>query len=411
VRTGLDIAVAGAGPGGLATALYLHRDGHRVTLFERFETPHPVGSGLILQPTGLAVLDDLGLHPAIAALGQPLDRLIGHDARTGRVVLDVRYASLSGLGRGLGVHRAALFSVLHEAVVSAGIPVRTGFTVTGMDGALGAVRLKSAQVTEGPFDLVVDTLGAGSPLKAYSREADAARQLAFGAIWATTPWAAGFDPHALMQRYRQARIMVGVLPIGRQRVGGPGLAGFFWSLKTAEFEALKARGIEAWKAEVLQHWPETAPHLAALPGFEAMTLARYAHHTLRVPAGEGVVFIGDSAHATSPQLGQGANMALLDACAFVLALRGARDLASAIEGYVKLRRWHVRLYQALSLTFTPYYQSDSTLLPIVRDLFVSLLARIPPAPQFLAAMVAGELLSPLKALQLSHPPALKAVPA
>ena len=72
------IAIAGAGPAGLATALYLDRLGHRVTLFERFDKPKPIGSGLILQPTGLAVLADLGLHDEIAALGQPLDRLRGH---------------------------------------------------------------------------------------------------------------------------------------------------------------------------------------------------------------------------------------------------------------------------------------------------------------------------------------------
>lgn len=46
----LDIAIAGAGPAGLAAALYLKRAGHRVTIFERFDEPKPVGSGLILQP-------------------------------------------------------------------------------------------------------------------------------------------------------------------------------------------------------------------------------------------------------------------------------------------------------------------------------------------------------------------------
>ncbi|WP_163602761.1 FAD-dependent oxidoreductase, partial [Klebsiella pneumoniae] len=43
----LDIAIAGAGPAGLASALYLHRAGHNITVFERFEKPSPVGSGLI----------------------------------------------------------------------------------------------------------------------------------------------------------------------------------------------------------------------------------------------------------------------------------------------------------------------------------------------------------------------------
>lgn len=126
----LDIAIAGAGPAGLASALYLDRLGHRVTLFERFLEPRPVGSGLILQPTGLAVLHDLGLHDAIAALGQRLDRLRGTDARSGRTVLDVRYASLRWLGRGLGVHRAALFDVLHSAVLGAGIEIRHDHTAT-----------------------------------------------------------------------------------------------------------------------------------------------------------------------------------------------------------------------------------------------------------------------------------------
>ena len=43
-----DIAIAGAGPAGLAAALYLKRAGHKVTIFERFDAPKPVGSGLIL---------------------------------------------------------------------------------------------------------------------------------------------------------------------------------------------------------------------------------------------------------------------------------------------------------------------------------------------------------------------------
>ncbi|TGS00529.1 FAD-dependent oxidoreductase, partial [Mesorhizobium sp. M2E.F.Ca.ET.209.01.1.1] len=37
-----DIAIAGAGPAGLAAALYLKRAGHKVTIFERFDEPKPV---------------------------------------------------------------------------------------------------------------------------------------------------------------------------------------------------------------------------------------------------------------------------------------------------------------------------------------------------------------------------------
>ena len=73
----LDIAVCGCGPAGLAAALLLHRSGHRVRIFERFATPQPVGSGLLLQPTGLGVLHELGLSQRILELGARIDRLYG----------------------------------------------------------------------------------------------------------------------------------------------------------------------------------------------------------------------------------------------------------------------------------------------------------------------------------------------
>jgi 2-polyprenyl-6-methoxyphenol hydroxylase-like FAD-dependent oxidoreductase len=192
--------------------------------------------------------------------------------------------------------------------------------------------------------------------------------------------------------------MIGVLPIGQRQTA------FFWSLRADDHEALKARGYAAWAETVRGLWPETAPHVEAIRGWDALTLARYAHHTMAVPAEDGIVHIGDSAHSTSPQLGQGANMALLDARALFLALRDAGDLADGLSRYVRFRRWHVRLYQALSAAFTPFYQSDSVVLPWIRDVLVSSLARIPPAPQFLAAMVAGTVLfDPIRALGLQAP--------
>jgi 2-polyprenyl-6-methoxyphenol hydroxylase-like FAD-dependent oxidoreductase len=65
----LDIAIVGAGITGLACATLLSRDGHRVVVYERFDTSRPIGSGLMLQPTGLAALQRLGLRETIEALG------------------------------------------------------------------------------------------------------------------------------------------------------------------------------------------------------------------------------------------------------------------------------------------------------------------------------------------------------
>ncbi len=357
----------------------------------------------MLQPTGLAVLEALGLSGTISKLGARIDRLVGTDARSGRVVLDVGYRPLGPGAHAVAVHRATLFNVLHDAVMAERLPIRTGFAVTTMEREETSW-LRGPQGLEGPFDLVVDALGAGSPLRAAARHPATARQLPYGAVWGTLPWVDhGFDRHALTQRYRKASVMIGVLPVGRQRQDGPEMAAFFWSLRPDEYAAVKQKGIERWKEVVHGHWPNAAPHLDAIDSFDDLTLARYAHHTLRLPTGDGIAFIGDSAHATSPQLGQGANMALLDAAALAAALDRTESIADALALYTQLRRWHVRLYQFLSLTLTPFYQSNGTVLPLVRDVLVSGIARVPPMPWLLAAMVSGQLLSPLKQLGLETP--------
>lgn len=388
----LDIAVAGCGPGGLAAALFLHRAGHRVTLFERFEKPRPLGSGLMLQPTGLAVLARLGLAEAALAAGARIERLFGRAAPSGRIVLDVRYAALAGERFGLGIHRGTLFGLLYDAVRAESIPVETGREIAAAaDGRLSFRGGGGA----GPFDLIVDALGAGSPLAGDPRP-----PLPYGALWTTLDRAEGFDRHALEQRYRRATDMVGVLPIGRLP-GEPGeKAAFFWSLRGDALAAWRAAGLDAWKADVLALWPETAPLLDRIQGPDALTFARYCHRTLRRPVAPRMVHLGDAWHSTSPQLGQGANMALLDAAALAAAIGSEAGVPEALACFVALRRRHVLLYQALSRVFTPFYQSDSRLLPFVRDRFAGPLSRVPPAPRLLAAIVAGTVAAPTGRLAL-----------
>lgn len=400
----LDIAIAGAGPAGLAAALYLKRGGHRVTVFERFEKAAPVGSGLILQPTGLTVLGDLGLLDAIMALGARIDRLHGTDAVTGRTVLDVRYDAQRGGRFGLAVHRAALFSVLQAAVLREQIPIETGFELDAIDtGAGKATLLATGGRHLGTFDLIVDATGARSKIRRHATASSEPKPLAYGAFWASLAWRGeGFDENALLQRYQRANVMIGVLPIGRPAPGADKMAAFFWSLKPGDAETVRAGGLDAWKARVEQLWPDAAAYTSQINGFEQLSLARYGHHTMIMPVGRRLAVIGDAAHSTSPQLGQGANMALLDAAALAHAVASNSELDDALSAYAQARRMHVRVFQALSWMFTPFYQSDSVTLPLIRDRLVATIAKIPPAPQFLASMVAGTVVDPFRGAGLKE---------
>ncbi|KQM59979.1 MULTISPECIES: FAD-dependent oxidoreductase [unclassified Sphingomonas] len=394
----LNIAIAGCGPAGLASALLLHRDGHHVTLFERFDAPRPVGSGLMIQPTGFAVLRELGLDGALLDHGARVDRLHGEAGSSGRVVLDVRYAALGKRAAfGVGVHRAALFTLLHQAVAAEGIAIETGCAVAGSEAGAGDRR---ALVQEGgrqigPFDLIVDALGTRTPLAP-----PCGRTLAYGALWGTLDWPenAGFDPAALEQRYRRANVMVGVLPVGRFPEEARRQAALFWSLRADRLEAWRAAGLDAWKAEVAALWPATRALLDQIHSADQLTFARYAHRTLRTPAETGMIHIGDAWHSASPQLGQGANMALLDAHALAQALRQAPDVATALSDAIAMRRRHVHLYQALTALFTPVYQSDSHILPFVRDRIVGPLSKLWPATRIQAAMVSGLIGDPMRPL-------------
>jgi len=396
----LDIAIAGAGPAGLAAALFLHRAGHRVTVFERFDKPAPLGSGLILQPTGLTVLGALGLLTEIMALGSRIDRLYGADARSGRTVLDVRYDAQRGGRFGVAVHRAALFGVLHRAAIGENIAIETGIDLDGVDVGSNALIAGGGRKV-GTFDLVVDASGSRSKLRRFAFHPEEPKPLPYGAFWASLDWRGeGFEDNALLQRYQRASVMIGVLPIGRPELSSEKMAAFFWSLKPDEADRVRSEGLDAWKARVCGLWPECRAYMDQIDSFDQMTLARYGHHTLKLPTGPRLAIIGDAAHSTSPQLGQGANMALLDAAALAHVLARSENIDEALDAYARARRWHVRVFQALSSMFTPFYQSDSTVLPFIRDRLVAIAARIPPGPQFLASMVAGTAVDPFGAVGL-----------
>jgi 2-polyprenyl-6-methoxyphenol hydroxylase-like FAD-dependent oxidoreductase len=382
--------------------LLLHRDGHRVTLFERFETPQPIGSGLMIQPTGLAVLRALGLDERLRACGARIERLFGQTGASGRTVLDVRYAALGRrAGSGIGIHRAALFAILHDAVTSAGIAIETGRTIVGSAAMAGGRRrvLFEGDRDDGPFDLLVDALGTRSPLAPPT-----GRALAYGALWASLDWPgdAGFDAVALEQRYRAASVMAGVLPIGTPPGMSRSQTAFFWSLRADRLEAWHSRGLAAWKTDVEALWPTTRSLLDQIDHSDRLTFAVYAHRTLPSPAAEGLIHIGDAWHSASPQLGQGANMALLDAYALALGVRKHPNVGDAIQHAVRLRRRHVRLYQVMSALFTPVYQSDSRLLPFLRDRIVGPISKLWPATWIQAAMVSGLIGDPLTPLGLEY---------
>ena len=396
----LQVAICGCGIAGLALGILLKRQGHHVIAYDQFENPAPVGSGFLLQPTGLAVLDALGLLEQVEKHGAVIERFFGREATSGRLVLDLRYDALGEELNGLAVQRDTVFTTLYNLAKSVEVQVQSGKIVTSSkrDGVRRRVGFADGTQSE-PFDLVIDAMSQRSVLRP-KRSA----LLRYGALWASLDWPedAGLVPNAGEQRYHRSSKMIGIVPIGTSQTSSTPKAAFFWSIKGQDVDTWRGQPLSQWKKEVAGLWPETEPLLDQVATHDDLTFAQYRHSTLSNPVSHALAHIGDSYHATSPQLGQGANMALLDAYALSQGLEREKTIERAFDHYIWARAFHVRLFQSMSWAFTPVYQSDSNILPMLRDNVIAPLSKTPTVPTLLAKMVTGLLGNPLGRLGL-HP--------
>ena len=373
-----EIAIIGCGTAGLAAALFLVRDGHQVTLFERFDTPSPVGAGLLLQPTGLACLAALGLDAAVLAAGARVRHLYGRTAK-GRTIFDISYQNLHPSLFGLGIHRGALFDALHDAVVRQGMKIVTGCNIadTRIVGDRREIMDKTG-VVQGAFDLVIDASGAQSSLRSGHGQMKYNKPYPYGAVWGVCQDPGqSFGRDVLQQRYDGAGVMIGALPIGKRPGDGRETLAFFWSLPAESYPAWREAGLEAWRQKVVAYWPEMLPLVAQFNTVDDLTFARYSDVMMRQWHGDRLVFIGDAAHCTSPQLGQGANLGLMDARAIADCLRENKDVQAGLAAYSAVRKNQTKFYQVASRWLTPFFQSDNKAAAWLRDMTFSTMCKTP----------------------------------
>lgn len=391
----LRIGVVGAGTAGSASAIFLGRAGHRVELFERVTEPSAIGAGIVLQPTGQAVLARLGLHDRIVGRGARLGGLRCETTR-GRTVVDLTYADVDPSAYGVGLHRGVLFSVLfaeacREAEVHTGVSI-----VDGEREGRRAWLLDARGTRRGPFDLVIVADGARSSLRssALTRSVgivDRASVYPWGALWFIGDERGSCTPNRLRQIVDGNQRMLGLLPTGRGPIGEAELASLYWSIRGSDLSALLRRGLSAWKDEVFATCDAAAPLLSQIDSFEQLPFASYYDVDTRPLAAGPIAILGDAAHAMSPQLGQGANLALLDALTLAECLHAFPDVTAATAAYETRRRSHVRTYQQATRWLTPFFQGEHDLLGGLRDIGMPLASKLPFARAMMIYSMCGVL--------------------
>lgn len=365
----LKVAVIGCGSGGPAAGVFLSRAGHEVTLFERVPELKPVGAGFLLQPSGLSVLQKLGCLDDILRFGSPVERLYGHTP-WGRAILNLPYNDLEQGLYGVGLHRASLLHVLCQQMEQAGVHLQLGTEIATLQqqGSHKSLLTDQQGQSYGPFDLVIVADGSRSSLREQLGISCRVSAYNWGAIWYI-----GEDKDAqfrkeLYQVFESTTKLIGFLPTGYT----PGhtdepLVSMFWSLQLNQYDAWKQRGLKAWKEEVLRLVPRSEAFLSQITEPEQLIRASYYDVVMKRWSTDRAVVIGDAAHAMSPQLGQGVNLALFDAMVLAECLEQHYTVGEALQAYNHRRKRHLRFYQFATRWATPFFQSSFWPLGLVRD--------------------------------------------
>lgn len=374
----MKIAIVGFGITGAALAVLLNRRGLDVHLFEQASTLGPVGAGILLQPAGQQVLASMGL---LNAALQQAERITEVRVRThrGHSLVRLRYDEWEPGQCAYGLHRGRLFATLQQ--VLSGVEQHLGTRITKLTNRSEGAILTDANGNEyGPFDWVFGCDGGGSTLRRTSELPSHEHRYACGALWhiGHTNRIRG----QLFQATKGAQRLCGLLPTG------DGECSFFWGVTASEAAAIR-EDFASWKIEAHRLFPESEDILQALESPEELLFTTWRHISLPRVVGERLLLLGDAAFASSPHLGQGINLGLLDAWMFDLALATTNDLAAASQLYAQHRQQQRRFYASMTYLLSPFFQSTIKGWGTLRDIGLPLLCATPPFRRQMVSVLTG----------------------
>ena len=405
---GNTVAIVGGGIGGLASAILLANKGYRVTIYEQAKKPAPVGAGFLLQPPGQWVLDQLGVLADISGKSVPIHGLHSK-TNSGRELLKLEYSQLKGKARhGLGVQRRTIYEALLKCATELNnVTIRWNSRIEKLSHSHESLHVQN-KGAEKRYDLCILSSGSNSELANEYFEKRIKRPYGWGCLWTTIDLPETLSPNTLHQRCQGATKMMGILPVFKSPSNKNGYqAALYWSMKNSDIDRFDESEFEQVKQEIIAFWPETKSAIEPL-SYPHFVSAKYNDIWTPKPYKGRLVAIGDVSHATSPQLGQGCTMALLDAWSLAQHLPAALEMVDnpatpqnitpsqnvddVFGQWWKSRRYQLAYVRHLSKFLTPLFQSESKSCELFRDWIMAPTGKLPIFDSLQLKTLASEVL-------------------
>jgi 2-polyprenyl-6-methoxyphenol hydroxylase-like FAD-dependent oxidoreductase len=335
----LPLLISGGGIGGLAAAMVLAQDGHRVTLLEQAASFGEIGAGIQLGPNIFRMFDYLGLTEAINRVAFFPAGLGMNDVRTGEKIVRVPLGDMARATYGFPygvIYRADLHQVFLDACrAQPNVTLRTSTKVESFDQTADGVtvKLEGGETVEGSALIGADgmwsrireaVVGDGKPRVSghIAYRAVLKREDVPAHLWSddVTLWG-GEKTHLVHYPLRRGELF--------------NLVAVFHSNKYDE----------GWNtfgdtAELNERFADACPQVKELLG-KIETWKMWVlcdREPVKNWTDRRVTLLGDAAHPMLQYLAQGAGQAIEDAVVMREALRHTRgDVPKAFQKYQQAR--------------------------------------------------------------------------
>ena len=353
------VLIIGSGIAGLCLAFLLEQMGVYAEIVERATECKPVGGGITLTLNGMKLLNKMGLDLLVEEKGLVINSIKITNALNHTLsIFDVaQYAD--SFAKTVTIHRAELHQVLINKLSNTTINYNTTFSTIEQVGEKVKVVFSNGRV--GCYDLVVGCDGMHSSLRKYLFEKHKVNYAGY-ACWRFVCDAIGIEypKDELTEMWGNGK-RFGIVPLKNN------LVHCFASFNTRHPENFRQISVDKFRS-LFSAFGGQVPLLLNKVNNKTKLLFNELEdvHVKKWSSGK-IILIGDAAHGMTPNLTQGASMAIEDAFYLCNILKEGKPIIESLDRFEQLRQDRVSRIQHRSALLGKIGQWQSPFLVSIRN--------------------------------------------